>query len=163
MADVPTVVLDVDRDLLETLEATLGPPIDSYLMGWQVWLHELDRVDVELELRLHPPGGFELPEGVDHHLLWERVIRQVADGAEVIELGDEERSLSDIWVLLEVYAAHRQATTADELARWTRELLGREPAGAGPVDHDRLSAQFRREGHDADLAAALLAAVVDGG
>lgn len=161
MPDAPTVIFDVDRGLLETLEAQLGPPIDSYLMGWQVWLHPVEGTEVELELRLHPPAGFEQPEGLDHHLLWEEVVRQVADGAEVLELGRESRRLEEVFVLLEVYPVFAPASV-EQTRAWAEQLVGRRALGAGRVDHDLLAGRFRREQHDADLPGALRSELADG-
>lgn len=154
MPTTPTVIFDVDRDLLETLEARLGPPIDSYLMGWQVWLHPVDDRDVELELRLHPPAGFTMPEGQDHHLLWDEAVAQIADGAGRLQLGDERLRLDELWVLLEAYPVFGPATVA-EVREWSEALLDRPAAGAGEVDHDLMAGRFRREGHAADLPGTL--------
>lgn len=154
MPDAPTVIFDVDRALLETLEARLGPPIDSYLMGWQVWLYPVEGTEVDLELRLHPPAGFSQPEGLDHHVLWEELMSQISDGAEVLELGEESRRLDEVFVLLEAYPVFAPASV-EQVRDWTEELLGRDALAAGEVDHDRLSGRFRREQHDADLAGAL--------
>ncbi|MDX1659071.1 MAG: hypothetical protein R3343_09655 [Nitriliruptorales bacterium] len=159
MPTTPIAVFDVDRALLERLEAALGPPLDSYLMGWQVWLHEVDP-EVELELRLHPPAGFEQPDGLSHHDLWDAVITQAAEGAEVFRLGDEQRELASLWQVLEVFPAFGEATVAD-VRSWSEELLGREAVGAAEVDHERLGGRWKRKGHDFDLAGALRAAVAD--
>lgn len=151
MPAAPTAIFAVDAELLETLEARLGPPIDSYLMGWQVWLYSpVEHREVELELRLHPPAGFSQPEGLSHHLLWDEVITQVAAGAEELELGEETRRLDELFVLLEAYPVFESATV-EEVRSWTEELLDRRALGAGEVDHDWLAGRFRDEGHDADL------------
>lgn len=77
MSRDPTCVFGCDADLLQRLEGRFGPPIDSYLNGWQLWLQPMaGRPEVELEYRLHPPAGFRQPEGLSHHDLWETVIDQ---------------------------------------------------------------------------------------
>lgn len=38
MVRTPSCIFEVDAALLLTLEGAVGPPLDSYLMGWQVWL-----------------------------------------------------------------------------------------------------------------------------
>ncbi|MDX1619731.1 MAG: hypothetical protein R3320_01985 [Nitriliruptorales bacterium] len=161
MATTPIVIFDVDADLLSALEAALGPPLDSYLMGWQVWLHEIDEQDVELEFRLHPPAGFEQPDGMSHHDLWDEVIVQVADGVADLELGSEHRTVGSLWQVLEVFPAFGEDVEPEQLRRWVEELLGREALGAGEVDHERLGGRWKRRGHEFDLASALRAAVAD--
>jgi hypothetical protein len=158
----PVAVFDVDAGLLEALETAFGPPIDSYLRGWQVWIEPMDPdADdaVELEYRLHPPAGFGMPNGLNHHDLWDEVITQVADGAPTFALGAEQCDLPDIWVLLEVFPAFGDEMTSAEVAAAAEAALGRPARAHGDVDHERLGGRFKREGHDADLPAALLAAL----
>lgn len=167
MPTTPVAVFDVDLDLLATLERRHGPPIDSYLMGWQVWLVPIEDDDappeLELELRLHPPPGFTQPRGLSHHDLWDEVIAQVADGRHPFVLGEEQRSLDELWVLLEVFPAFGDPVTAAQVARWAAEQTGREPTAAGAVDHERIAGGFKRRGHDIDLPGALRAALTDDG
>lgn len=167
MADDPTCVFRCDVGLLGALERALGPPIDSYLNGWQVWIQPLDeiadrlpeeagtRVDVELEWRLHPPVGFAQPEGLSHHDLWDEVIRQVAAGAERLELGSETRVLEEVWVLLEVYPAFG-TLGVEELRSVAEAVVGREATAAGRVDHGRLGGRWKRTKGAFDLPGALL-------
>ena len=161
MPTTPVTVFAVDADLLLALEAAFGPPIDSYLRGWQVWLEPVaDGPDgFELEYRLHPPGGFTQPSGLDHHELWDVVIAQVADGATALTLGTQTRSLAEVWVLLEVFPAFGEDVTADQVRGWAEAALGRPALAAGDVDHDRLGGAFKRRGPDFDLPSALRAAL----
>lgn len=162
MPTTPVAVFDVDAALLESLEAAFGPPIDSYLRGWQVWIEPIDPDagdGPELEYRLHPPAGFALPEGVSHHDLWDEVITQAADGATTFALGGQTRDLDSLWVLLEVFPAFGDPLDPAEVAAVAAERLGRAARAHGHVDHERLGGRFRREGHDADLPTALLAAL----
>lgn len=166
----PSVILEVDAELLEELDRRLGPPIDSYLMGWQVWLVDAEvagsrrgrggraqPATVTVELRLHPPASFRPPEGVSHHDLWEVVLagiaRARAEGRppEPLDIGGRPHRVTDLWELLEVYPAYRTRITPVQLARWVEQTLGRAPVGAGWVDHDRLGGLFRRRGHAADI------------
>lgn len=165
--DDPTCVFRCDAELVQALEATLGPPIDSYLMGWQVWLEpvEIAGREVELEFRLHPPGGFQQPEELSHHDLWDEVAQQLADGRGELELGDERRTLDEVWVLLEVYPAYGEPVTAQELREAAEEVVGRPATAAGRVDHARLGSRWKRHrsddgtGGDFDLPGALLEAL----
>lgn len=162
MPTSPVAVFDVDTGLLEALEAAFGPPIDSYLRGWQVWIEPIDpdKDDpLELEYRLHPPAGFAMPEGLNHHDLWDEVIAQVADGAQTFALGSETRDLADIWVLLEVFPAFGDPLTSGDVRAAAERALGRPARADGDVDHERLGGRFKREGHDADIPAALLEAL----
>lgn len=167
----PVVIYEVDLALLTTLESALGPPIDSYLSGWQVWIDpvtpaagdaqktgesaEAGDDDIELEYRLHPPAGFAQPEGISHHDLWDEVIVQAADGAEEFTLGSERRSLGSLWTLLEIYPAFGEDMTSEQVAGWAADRLGREASAHGAVDHDRIGGDWKRRGHDADLPGAL--------
>lgn len=165
MPGTPTVIADVDRDVVLALERRLGPPIDSYLNGWQVWIEPMaaDEGAPELECRLHPPVGFTQPRGLSHHDLWDEVVAQLADGAEHLRLGDEQRHLRDVWTLLEVFPAFGDDVTVTDLGSWAERELGVTALGSGQVDHARLGGRFRRRGHDFDLAGALRAALTAGG
>jgi len=158
----PVAVFDVDTALLEALEQAFGPPIDSYLRGWQVWIEPVDPdADdaVELEYRLHPPAGFTMPAGLNHHDLWDQVITKVADGATLFALGSETRDLADVWVLLEVFPAFADVMSSADVRATAEQALGRTARADGDVDHERLGGRFKREGHEADIPAALLDAL----
>jgi hypothetical protein len=157
----PTCVFAVDRALVLALEAAYGPPIDSYLNGWQVWLEpcELRDVDgepIELEHRLHPPAGFEQPAGLSHHDLWDEVVTQLADGAETLHLGEEERTLDEVWRLLEVYPAFGDELRPAEIREQVEAAVGRTALADGYVDHIRLGSRWKRTKGRFDLAGAIL-------
>lgn len=158
MPETPVAVFEVDHRLLQALEAAFGPPIDSYLRGWQVWIEPVDEsADLELEYRLHPPGGFAQPAGIDHHDLWDRVIEQVVEGADELHLGQETRRLDEIWTLLEVFPAFGDEVSAQKVREYAERALGRPAAAHGDVDHERLGGAFKRRGPDFDLPAVLRA------
>lgn len=157
MPTSPVAVFAVDGALLQALEAAFGPPIDSYLRGWQVWIEPVaDDPDLELEYRLHPPGGFTQPSGLDHHDLWDVVIEQVADGTtDELRLGDEVRPLGQVWSLLEVFPAFGDGVTAAQVRVHAEQALGVAALAHGDVDHERLGGAFKRRGPEFDLPAAL--------
>ncbi len=161
MSRDPTCLFRCDAELLLALESSLGPPIDSYLMGWQVWIEPAElpgrSSPVELEYRLHPPPGFRQPEGLSHHDLWEAVVEQVVAGRTRLRLGEEERTLEELWLLLEVYPAFDDDPTPDEVRTAAEAALGRRATAAGYVDHERLGAQWKRSKGRFDLPRALLA------
>ena len=177
----PVAVFAVDGELLLRLEATFGPPLDSYLNGWQVWLEELtednlpegvpEPVDeVTLEFRLHPPVGFEQPEGLSHHDLWDEVVVPLADARAEGEpfpdgfaLGAETRRLEEVWTLLEVFPAYGEDVTPDLVRMWAQAWLGRMPVGVGRVDHATLGGRWKREGNRFDLAGAIRQSLGAGG
>lgn len=161
MATDPVAIFDVDLELLRALEGAFGPPIDSYLMGWQVWIVEVDETggEVELEYRLHPPAGFVQPEGLSHHDLWDEVMIQVGEEVHPFRLGEETRPLTSLWTLLEVFPAFGDEVTAGQVRRWAERALDRPALAAGKVDHERLGGQWKRRGHELDLPAALRAAL----
>ncbi len=157
MPRTPVAIFDVDTTLIEALESALGPPIDSYLMGWQVWLVDAEEPQgLTLEYRLHPPAGFEMPAGFDHHDLWDAVVTQLAEGADRVTLAQDTRALGEIWDLLEVYAAfYDDAPSADDIRRRAEEALGVACGAFGEVDHERLGGRWRRQRHQFDLPNAL--------
>lgn len=161
MSRDPTCLFRCDPGLLLALEESFGPPIDSYLMGWQVWIEPTPMPDlptaVELEYRLHPPSHFRQPEGLSHHDLWDAVVEQVVAGRKRLRLGEEERSLDEVWRLLEVYPAYGEDLTPGALRDAAEAALGRPALAAGYVDHERLGARWKREKGTFDLPSALLA------
>ena len=50
----------VQADLVNALDAQLGPPVDSYVNGTQTWLTEDGPGGVALEWRLHPVAEYRL-------------------------------------------------------------------------------------------------------
>ncbi|MDQ3931924.1 MAG: hypothetical protein M3252_03675 [Actinomycetota bacterium] len=112
---------------------------------------------VELEYRLHPPPQFRQPQGLSHHDLWDAVIEQIVAGKEHLRLGEEERSLEEVWRLLEVYPAFGEDPTPEALRDAAEAVLGRPALAAGYVDHERLGARWKREQGTFDLPSALLA------
>lgn len=114
----------INIELIAALDSRLGPPIDSYLNGAQVWL--LD----EVEYRLHPVTGFELPSEVSHHDLWDLV---TAPGASLLP--------ESFWDGLEAipFEAGQEPAT---LAALGSKTLGRDPDHYGMVDHDQINAAW---------------------
>lgn len=181
-AGTPVAVFAVDGELLLRLEAAFGPPLDSYLNGWQVWLEEVtednlpDGVpapvdEVTLEFRLHPPVGFEQPQGLSHHDLWDEVAVPLADARAEgepfpasLELGTETRRLAEVWTLLEVFPAYGEDVTPDLVRMWAQSWLGRVALGVGRVDHAILGGRWKREGNRFDLTGAIRRSLgLDGG
>lgn len=160
MSRDPTCLFRCDAKLLLTLEGAFGPPIDSYLMGWQVWIQPAELTGhsgpLELEYRLHPPPNFRQPEGLSHHDLWETVIEQVVAGKERLQLGEEERTLEEVWLLLEVYPAFGEDLAPEAVRGAAEAALGRTALATGYVDHERLGARWKRSKGGFDLPGALL-------
>lgn len=162
MTGDPTCVFGCDAALVRTLDSVLGPPIDSYVFGWQVWLHP-DAGGADLEYRLHPPAAFRMPVGVSHHDLWDLVVTQLAEGNAPLHLGSERRTLDSVWSVLEVYPAYGDPRTPEEVQAAAEATLGRSALAAGTVDHDRLGARWKDAPGRYDLPGALLAELGVGG
>lgn len=158
-----TCVYRVDAALVELLDERLGPPLDSYVRGWQVWLEPHGPEGETLEWRLHPPAGFRMPRGVNPHDLFEVVLQGLSAAdtpdREDFAAGKERRTLAQTWEVLEVFPTFGDPITADELARIAGEVLGRAPDAAGVVDHERLGDRFKASGGDYSVGQALLAAL----
>ena len=156
----PTVVYRVDPSLVERLDERLGPPLDSYVRGWQVWLEDHGPRDARLEWRLHPPAGFRMPRDVNPHDLFDVALQQLADSDDPavaqLAIGTRWMRLQEVWEVLEVFPAHILDVTVDELVHATTSVLDRRPDAAGMVDHDRLGDLYKSRRGDFSVGQALL-------
>ena len=162
----PTCVYRVDPALVELLDACLGPPLDSYVRGWQVWLENNGPDGERLEWRLHPPARFRMPAGVNAHDLFDVALQGMTDvddpATEPFELGRERRNLGEVWEVLEVFPADGDLMSPDALAgAVTAALEGRRPDAAGFADHDRLGDLWKGKHGDFSVGAALLQTLDD--
>jgi hypothetical protein len=144
---VPTCVYRVDAALVEALDERLGPPLDSYVRGWQVWLEEHGPSGERIEWRLHPPARFRMPRGVNPHDLFDVVLQAIADG---------DVALGEFWEVLEVFPADGDPMEPPEVAELATGVLGRPPDAAGWADHDRLGDLFKGRRGDFSVGQALL-------
>lgn len=162
MATTPTCAYRVDAALVELLDERLGPPLDSYVRGWQVWLEPNGPAGVTLEWRLHPPARFRMPRGVDPHDLFDVVLQGIAavddPGSEAFPAGRERRTLAEIWEILEVFPAYGDEVEPQALGEAAAAALGgRAPDVAGRVDHDRLGGLWKGAKGDFSVGQVLLA------
>ena len=170
---VPTCVYRVDAALVELLDERLGPPLDSYVRGWQVWLlpngpsTSADDPEV-LEWRLHPPAGFGMPRGVNPHDLFDVVLQGLAgDHVDtgtaddvLLALGRERLRLDQVWEVLEVFPAYTAEVEVEDLvSAVTAALGGRRPDVAGRADHARLGDQYKGSRGNFSVGQALLEAL----
>lgn len=160
---IVTCVYRVDAELVERLDAHLGPPLDSYVRGWQVWLEPHGPDGETLEWRLHPPAGFVMPRGVDPHDLFEVALAGLADAdvpdAEALDLGTEARPLTGIWEVLEVFPTFGDDISVPALVEVAERSVGRRPDRAGFADHARLGDLFKGQRGDFSVGQALLEAL----
>ena len=157
---VVTCAYRVDAELVERLDARLGPPLDSYVRGWQVWLEPHGPSGETLEWRLHPPAGFSMPRGVNPHDLFEVVLAGIADSpdpsAEPLDLGEEARPLGAVWEVLEVFPTFGDDIGPAALIEAAERALGRRPDRAGHADHGRLGDLFKGQRGNFSVGQALL-------
>jgi len=152
-----TCIYRVDEDLLELLDQRLGPPLDSYVRGWQVWLEANGPDGMRLEWRLHPPGGFRMPRGVNHHDLFDEVLQELSErGPDAMRLGGEQRSLGDIWEVLEVFPIDHDVDPRALAAAVAKAIGGQYPDACGQVDHDQLGTLFTARRGNFSVGQALL-------
>jgi hypothetical protein len=154
---VPTCVYRVDADLVEQLDAALGPPLDSYVRGWQVWLEPNGPGGEVLEWRLHPPAGFLMPRGVNPHDLFDVVLQGLAERDDDFPAGRERRRLTDVWEVLEVFPAYGDDLLPAALVDAAAAALGGpRPQVAGYADHARLGDLWKGRRGDFSVGRALL-------
>lgn len=161
MSTTPTCVFRVDAALVELLDQCLGPPLDSYVRGWQVWLEPNGPGEAVLEWRLHPPARFRMPRDVNPHDLFDVVLQGLADNNSDASLaftaGREQLRLDQVWEILEVFPAYGEALTPEAVAAAAAAALdGRQPDVAGMADHDRLGDQWKGSHGDFSVGRALL-------
>jgi hypothetical protein len=157
----PTCVYRVDAALIELLDRRLGPPLDSYVRGWQVWLEPNGPDGIVLEWRLHPPARFRMPRGVDPHDLFDVVLQGLADVAgdpeAALAAGQERRRLSEVWEILEVFPAYGDPAEPEGIVTAAVAALdGRAPDAAGRADHERLGDLWKGKHGDFSVGQALL-------
>jgi len=160
----PTCVYRVDPGLIELLDHNLGPPLDSYVRGWQVWLEPNGPGDVVLEWRLHPPARFRMPRGVNPHDLFDTVLQGLADvdgdPSAGFATGEERHTLAEIWEVLEVFPAYGDDVAPEEVAAAAASALdGRRPDAFGRADHERLGDEWKGKRGDFSVGQALLQAL----
>ena len=163
MRGIPVCVYRVDPPLIELLDERLGPPLDSYVRGWQVWLEPNGPDDIVLEWRLHPPGRFRMPRGVNPHDLFDVVLQGIADTdrdpAAAFATGEERHTLAQIWEVLEVFPAYGDPATPGQVAEAAAEALSRPPDAQGYADHQRLGEEWKGKRGDFSVGQALLRAL----
>lgn len=152
-----------DPDLVLALDEHLGPPVDSYVNGSQVWLVDLGPSGETLEFRLHPVAAFVPVPGVSHHDLWEEVVAAISrgDSPDALDLGGTSRALGALWDGLEVFEAYDAALEPAVIANCAGRALARPADHAGLVDHGRIGGEWDRSGRTVslfDLLSAELAA-----
>lgn len=159
-AQVPTCVYRVDAALVELLDARLGPPLDSYVRGWQVWLEPNGPDEITLEWRLHPPAKFRMPAGVNPHDLFDVVIQGLSDvedpSRDAFPAGRTRLRLDEVWEALEVFPAYGESATPARVTAAVTAVLGRAPDAAGHADHGRLGDLWKGRRGDFSVGRALL-------
>lgn len=158
----PTCAWRVDAALIELLDARLGPPLDSYVRGWQVWLEPDGPGGETVEWRLHPPARFRMPRGVNAHDLFGEVLQALATTDDpsadpALAVGGGRVRLSGIWEVLEAFPTFGDPVAVPALvAAVTAALGGRSPDVAGTVDHARMGDEWKGRRGDYSVGAVLL-------
>lgn len=159
---VATTVWRVSPELVRALDERLGPPVDGYVNGTQVWLTDTGPGGVTLEWRLHPVSGYRPPAGVGPYELWDEVTGALAAGNDPasLPLGRERRPLTSLWDGLECFAVEAGVEPAP-LAAAATETLGRPPDAVGLVDHERIGRAYERSRGRVSIVALLLEELSD--
>jgi hypothetical protein len=132
----------VTPEVLCAVDQRLGPPVDSYINGAQTWFtDEPDLGGITLEWRLHPVANFVPVAGLAADDRWDALIAALAQpeaDPTQIPLGEETRSLSELWDGLECFVAYDEDCEPSPLAHAAAERLGCAPTHVGLVDHDEI-------------------------
>ena len=154
-----TTIWTIRPEVVLALDARLGPPIDSYVNGSQVWISPDGPGEIGVEWRLHPVAAYRAPKGLHHEGLWDAVAEQLATGADAaaLALGDERRPLASVWDGLECFAAYGDEVEPAPLRLAVSERLGLDPDHAGLVDHEALGDDWERSDGAISLVAAAIA------
>ena len=170
----PSVVWRVTPALVGALDEYLGPPIDSYVNGTQVWLTPAPTnpspatrngdEEPTLEWRLHPSAAFRAPIGCSHHDLWDEAQAAIAalagdhptGGGDMIAIGEEHRPLTSLWDGLECFPAYGDEIEPAALLARARALLPIESTASGLVDHVRIGKAWERSGGKASIVEMLI-------
>ncbi|MGI8574737.1 MAG: hypothetical protein ACR2MA_05215 [Egibacteraceae bacterium] len=157
----PSCVFRVDAALIERLDERLGPPLDSYVSGWQVWLEDHGPDGATLEWRLHPPAGFAMPRGVNPHDLFELVLQGISEveapDTEELELGRERLRLRAVWEVLEIFPTFGDELEPRAVSATVVSAIDRAADAVGYVDHDLLGDLYKGRRGDFSVGEALLA------
>ena len=137
---VPTCIWRATPELVLALDGRLGPPVDAYVNGSQVWLRDDGPGGVTLEWRLHPVAGFRRPPGTGTYELFETVADALAARRPL------PAALERLWDGLEAFAAYGDEVEPATLAAACTETLGLAPDAAGLADHDRIGDDWERSG-----------------
>lgn len=151
-----TCVWPIDAALVLALDERLGPPVDSYVNGSQVWLTD-EPGGCELEWRLHPVARYRPPADLSPYDLWERVVAELSAGADPssLALGRERRPLTSLWDGLECFAPFDDVEPA-RLADAATARLGSPPPHLGLVDHERIGDAWEHSRGAVSIVALLL-------
>lgn len=146
-----------DPTLVLALDEHLGPPVDSYVNGSQVWLVDAGPGGETLEFRLHPVAAFAPVPGVSHHDLWEEVVAAISrgDATDSLRLADHARSLAALWDGLEVFEAYDAGLEPAVIGGCAGRLIGRPADRVGLVDHTTIGGEWDRSGRTVSLFALL--------
>jgi len=147
---VPTCVWKASPELLLTLDARFGEPVDTYVNGAQVWLRDDGPSGEVLEWRLHPVAGYRRPDGLATEEVFDVVTAALAGGRE------PPVPLARLWEGLEAFAAYDDEMEPATLAAACTGSLGVTPDAAGLADHELIGDQWERSGGSTSIVAALL-------
>ena len=148
-----TALWPMTPDLAIALDQKFGPPVDCYVNGTQTWLTPDGPNEFMLEWRLHPVGAYQTPAGMSHYEVFETVIAAISVGADLehLSLGDEHRSLTELWSGLECFAAYGDPMSPDTLAQHCEQAIGIAAQHRGTVDHQSVSDEWLRTGRQRSL------------
>ena len=139
--------------LLLALDEHLGPPVDSYVNGSQVWLVDLGPAGETLEFRLHPVAAYVPVPGLSHHDLWEEVVAAISrgDAPDALDLGGTPRPLHALWDGLEVFEAYDAGLEPATIASCAGGAIERSADQVGLVDHARIGGEWDRSGRTVSI------------
>jgi len=150
---VPSCVWRATAELIVTLDARFGEPLDTYVNGSQVWLRDDGPGGTVLEWRLHPVAGYRRPAGVTTEEVFSSVALALGTGQ------DPVAPLDALWDGLEAFPIDGAASRVEPiaLAAATADALGATPDAVGLVDHETVGDEWQRTQGRVSIVGLLLA------
>jgi hypothetical protein len=153
---VPACVWRISDELVVTLDAQFGEPVDAYVNGSQTWFRDDGPNGETIEWRLHPVPGYRRPPDIGTYEVFGAVALALSTGA------TPPAPVSQLWDGLEAFPAYvaegepgGDTPEPALLAQACTAALGIAPDASGVVDHEPIALAWEAAEGQASIMAAL--------